>query len=238
MTQHIPLEQMIAAIQVDAGYQQDKDKSIIRRWVHEALQEIGQGRVVVKRRISQIQNLRIKLPNDLIAIQQILLHGDNNTCVEAYLENNIYTNSRSRKTNDRHKAMKQLDCLVFSDSISPDFTKVELIYQGVPTDDKDNVLIPTSLREAVNHYARWKMLSRKRMQFSATTASKLNPVAQSELEAAQRDWDQFKGIAVSRLKSPENAQQATSIASDFFYNRPTDRIVDLTGYWGGYFGIY
>ena len=218
-----PINEIIAQIQVDLGFSQDKYYSIIKRWIYEAMREIGTGRTEITSKVVAVDNLSVKKPLDYITLAHLFLPCDvdgNNYCIEPEYVMNTCCHLNRPKCDNRYKVSEADNSFYFSNSMK-DIKKVELVYYSAPVDEDGNPKVPFFMREAVTAYCTHKLTQRKRLQNSASTASRMNPVSMSDIQYFKNEWERLKHSARASMKYPKTGA-INQIGRRFLHFRSID----------------
>lgn len=232
MTEFIPIKEAVANIQVDLGFDQERLTPVIRRWIYEAIMEIGIPQCIINTKKLRIKDLKIDKPKDFIGLSRIFLMKDAThnlqlnisstttvaeNCVEPIYNKNINCcDVKYSSCCQDYEVGETLNTFYFS-SNSEEFTHAVLVYYGAPVDEDNNPLVPWTAREAILAYATYKHLQRLRLKYaSASAASRNNPVNLTDLQLAQNEWKVQRRTAESRLINV-NVQKLKEVGHKLMY---------------------
>ena len=236
MEEYLPIEELIADIQVDLGFQVEKLRPQITRWIYEAINQIGVQRMIPKTVKKSISCLKVEKPIDYVGLVHVYLTNSNGACVEPLYDESLECCRVSDPMHpyqyynyDGHSGYGCLDACApyfsvsqtektfqFSSNVGEAFDKAIIQYYSCPVDEKGMPLVPSFCREAVWSYVTYKYYYMIRNQH-INAPSRYNPVNLGHLTELRSNWKIERASAEGILASPMNSRQVQEIGDALMY---------------------
>lgn len=207
----VNVDQFINELSIDLGFDVPKLKPVIKRWVYEAVSNMGIAYLNLKSKKYTNLSYSLEKPDDFIKADHIFYVASDGGCVEPFTSPSICCASTDiwnmvkngyyalGKGSNKWTIDETLTHFVLDPDASTEFSQVLLLYWAAPIDDEGNPMVPEIAKAAVFAHCKWKYLIRERGR--VMTAAGRNPIALSEIDWWHKKYEAEYRNVIGRMNS-------------------------------------
>lgn len=210
--QYTEVKKVIAGVQSDLAYDTPRNSNIIKRWIFEAMNDIGCGRLIKKSVKLDLNNSIAEKPKDYVAAYRILL-VKNGKEVEPEYSETFTCRSTKAKCDTKYYVSETRETFFFSDG--NDFNCVILEYYSSPMINGEPAVVLEALQAIKAYCFLWD--EKKNRKRNKNKAARQNPSSMNEIGYYQDQYDKERFAFRALLTSPENARQIAEIGEKWVF---------------------
>lgn len=214
--EYIKVNQVLAAVQRDLGQNNNRNSNTLRRYVFEALNDLGAVFLEIKKATLQLDNL--KKPEDYVSVKNIyLVKADGGKTQPYYNEMFTCDEIDVLACNPKYTVSENREEFFFNDTA--DFKCVNLVYYACPVVDGEMAFVQRAY-QAVFWYVMHRTAIKDRNKGRGKSARQ-NPVSVNEMAMYQQKYDEERFSFQSWLASPGGSRFVAEIGEAWLYQRNT-----------------
>jgi hypothetical protein len=233
----IPINEYIGKVQLEQGFDTAKYKTLIRQSIFYALNEAKFHVMNTQVQVFPVDDsLCIDIPEDYVATKKITFKNKDGACVQPFYDasficcqnNNGHDDCCPDFTVQEHKEKIQ-----YSSNVLECFDCVVVEYYGYCVDDEGAPVVPIMALPYLDAYIDWAILKKIRRENRSKSASRNNPVNQSEVTEAREYYKRELKALYASIVTP--TFQQLQQASELFLCTPNTFPPAITGCFRSFF---